>query len=112
MIGPAAMIGLAMLGGYGWLRDLRAKSEAFSAETGRRFGESEADRKDLRIKLDLLERDSVRRGEMKELKTEIIERVKEAEHTIRGGQAVTIGEMRDMVKALLERAFSNGERRS
>ncbi len=105
IIMPTIAVALAALAGYGWLRDLRAKFEASTAETSRRFVESEADRKDLRIRLDGLDRETVRRGDLAAVKSEIIERIKDVEHALRGSQATAIGEMRDMVKSLLERAL-------
>lgn len=105
LIGPLIVVALALLGGYGWMRDLRAKFEASSAENGRRFTESETDRRELRKRLEELDRECVKGGRLTEVKAEIIDRIKEVEHALRGSQTTAIGEMRDMMKSLLERAL-------
>ena len=105
LAGPGVALGLASLAGYGAYVRLATRFEGQKSESDRRFKEGEDDRKDLRLRLETIDREAVRRTDMAAMKTEIIERVKDVEHTFRNEQAKSVAALGDMFRALLDRAL-------
>lgn len=101
LLGPGLGLFLAGLGGYGAYVRLSTRFDGHKSESDRRFGEGESDRKDLRLRLEAIDRDAVRKADLAVVKTEIIERVKEAEHNFRNDQAKAIGETNGLLRTLL-----------
>lgn len=105
LLAPGVGLVLAGLGGYGGYVRLSTRFDGHRTESDRRFKDSEDDRKDLRLRIESVDREAVRKADLATVKTEIIDRVKEVEHTFRNEQAKSVGELREMFGKLLDRAL-------
>lgn len=96
----AIVIVAGIIGGWYTLR-------SDSKEAGRRIASLEGDlgavKRDMRDLELRIERECVKKGDLNEVKDQIIERVKEVEHTFRNEQAKSIGAMSEMFRQMLDR---------
>lgn len=91
-----------IIGGWYTLRsDSREASRRISA-LELELGAVKRDVHDLELRI---ERECVKKNDLNEVKDQIIERVKEVEHTFRNEQAKAIGAMSEMLRQMLDRAM-------
>ena len=96
----AVILAAGIIGGWYTLK-------ADSKEAERRIlaaeGELSAVKRDVHDLELRIERECVKKGDLNEVKDQIIDRVKEVEHTFRNEQAKSIGAMSEMFRQMLDK---------
>ena len=100
-LGTIVMLAIAAIGGLGGYFTLRATVQAESRENARRFDESEKDRKELRSRIETVDRESVKREDFNRFDDKIGLRFKDLEHAIGNAALKTEAAVKNVLRDLL-----------